>query len=403
MTTAEQALTDALSEAYLTVATDVFEAVVDVFSDRKYPNDVSSSLVKQLRESMECICGRPLTVDMLQLLEPLAPASDSVVARMHTLNSYATSLRTTEEDRLAVDRAAVKLRVALRAKKTAIETRADAEAKLIEAGADEFDEVDRTDLVALRRQLDDEIPTLTYRVGKLQQAIEDGQAAIEDKEAEKRSKAPKDHRDVHRAAAIARQISELLEAIADKQADVAREQLETLINEKYVVYKENIDVAVDGDLFVKVIDRTDTDDIEKSVGDLSGAETALLTYAFAAAAAKLLPQYQTLDKLLTTTPVFAEVQNIPLVVDAPFSNLGHEYKRRVMDLMAKGFSQVIMFTESADTEVLQDSLEMIGAEYLVHFEGDLAEGVERSFEWRGLPRTYASPGGATRSTIESIG
>lgn len=400
---AEQALTDALGEAYLVVAAPVFDAVAEVFGQRKYPNDVSSSLVEQLRESMECICGRPLDSAMLELLEPLSPTDDSVIARMHTLNSHATSLRKSKADRVAVDKASVELRTALESKKAAIEARADAEAKLTEAGADQFADVDKENLVAERARLDGEIRELSQRFGALQQAIRDAKAEIERKEAEKRSIAPKGHQDIHRAAAIAHQMGELLEAIADRQADVARKQLQDLINENYVVYKEKIEVAVDAELRVKVLDHTGDEDIEKPVGDLSGSETALLTYAFAAAAAKLLPQYQTLEKLLTTTPVFADVENIPLVVDAPFSNLGHEYKRRVMDLMSNGFSQVLMFTESADTEVLEESVGVIGAEYLVHFEGELAADVERTFEWRGTTHTYASPSdGAGRSTLERI-
>ena len=59
---------------------------------------------------------------------------------------------------------------------------------------------------------------------------------------------------------------------------------------------------------VRVYDDTGDERIEKPVGDLSGSETALLTYAFAAAAARLIPRNQTLDKLLTTIPEFDEVE-----------------------------------------------------------------------------------------------
>ena len=400
---AEQVLTDALREAYLIAATPVFDAVVEVFGKRKYPSDVSSSLVEQLRESMKCICGRELTAEMLERLEPLSPTDDSVSARMLTLTSHAASLRKSADDRMAVDVASVGLREAIEAKKAAIEARADADAKLAEAGADQFEQVAKANLVDERSRLDGEIRDLSQQLGRLQQSIEDDKAEIERKEAEKRSSAPKGHRHVHQAASIAHQMLELLEAIADKQADVARTQLQTLINENYVIYKNNMEAVVDSGLHVKVRDRAGTEQIEKPVGDISGAETALLTYAFAAAASKMLPQYQTLEKLLTTTPDFEEVENIPLVVDAPFSNLGLEYKRRVMELMAKGFSQVIMLTESADTEILEESAEYIGAEHLVLFEGELAEGVEQTFIWKGETHTYASESnGAVRSTIERI-
>lgn len=400
---AEQALTNALSEAYLVAATPIFDAVIEVFGKRKYPSDVSSSLVEQLRESMECICGRELTMTMLERLEPLSPTDDSVITRMLNLHSHATSLRKSDDDRLTVDAASVDLREAHKAKKTAIEARADTEAKLAEAGADQFREVDKANLVDQRSRLDREIGKLTQQLDSLRQAIQNDESEIKRKEAEKRSQAPKGHRDVHRAASIAREMGELLEAIANKQAEEAGRQLQSRINENYVLYKNNIEVMVDSELGVKLLDRAGGEEIEKPVGDISGAETALLTYAFAAAAAKMLPEYQTLEKLLTTTPKFAKVENIPLVVDAPFSNLGSEYKRRVMTLMAKGFSQVIMFTESADIQVLEESAGAIGAEYLVHFEGELDDEVERTFLWKGKTFTYASPGeDGIRSVLERI-
>ena len=404
VTSAEQALSRALGEAYLVAATPIFDAVMTAFASRQYPSDVSSSLVKQLRDSMECICGRELTPEMLERLEPLSPTEDSVSTRMLTLNSYATSLRISAENRIAVDSTSVALRDALDAKDAATEERAAAEAKLDEAGGDQFEHVDKDNLVNERAQLDIQIGELNQQLGGMRQAIRDEKDEIEHKEVEKRNVAPIDHREVHEAASIARQMGELLEAIAAKQAEVARGQLQDLINENYVVYKDNIEAVVDPTLRVKVLDRAGGQEITKPVGDLSGAETALLTYAFAAAAAKLLPHYQTLDKLLTTRPAFADVERIPLVVDAPFSNLGTEYKRKVMALLSTGFSQVIMFTESTDTEILEESAGIIGAEYLVHFEGEFSDDVEQTFVWKGETLIYASSGhDGVRSTLEPIG
>ena len=404
VTSAEQALSHALGEAYLVAASPVFDAVMATFESRQYPSDVSSSLVKQLRDSMECICGRELTPEMLERLEPLSPTDDSVSTRMLTLNSHATSLRTSVEDRVAVDRASVALRDALSAKDTATEERAAAEARLKEAGGNQFEQVDKGNLLNERSQLDDQIREFDQQIGGLQQLIRNEKDEIDRKETEKHNVAPRDHRDVHEAASIARRMGELLEAIAAKQAEVAREELQDLINENYVIYKDNIEAVVDPELRVSVLDHAGGEKIAKPVGDLSGAETALLTYAFAAAAAKLLPQYQTLDKLLTTRPAFTEVERIPLVVDAPFSNLGTEYKRKVMALLSTGFSQVIMFTESTDTDILQEWAEIIGAEYLVHHEGEFEDDIEGTFVWKGETLTYASPGkDGVRSSLERIG
>ena len=400
---AEQGLSDALGGAYLDVALPVFDAVYEVFDKRSYPNDISNTLVEQMRESMECICGRELTEQILKRLEPLSPTDDSVINRMISLRSYATSLRNSAVQRSAMDAARVLLNDAIQNRSKSIESRAAAEARLTETGADQFNSVEKSNLVSQRSKCLEETGRLDQKLAGIEGIIQRINEEIVRKEDERKDAAPKIHQDIHRAATIAREMHKLLDDIKKKQADVARQQLEDLINQHYVVYKENISVQIDKEFRVKVCDNTGDKMIEKPLGDLSGSEIALLTYAFAAAAAKLLPQYQTLDKLLTTVPDFGDVENIPLVVDAPFASLGDEYKRRVLELISKGFSQVVMFTESADTEVLEEAEDKIGAEYLVHFEGDLDENVDRTFTWRNKTYTYASPNSAVvRSTLERI-
>ena len=402
---ANQKLSDALGGAYLHVATPVFDAVRKVFDRRRYPNDVSSTLIEQLRDTMKCICGRSLTDHMLETLEPLSPTDDSVVNRMITLKSHATSLRTSTDATDAVDNARVGLDEAIDSHKAAVETRAAAEAKLEEAGADRFKEVDRKSLVTQRSEALTERSRLDTEIATKSGGIERIKVDIVRNEVKKRDAAPKQHQDVHEAALIAHEMSGLLDDIRQKQADVARGQLETLINENYVLYKENIQIKIDSDYMVKVYDQTGYESLEKPIGDLSGSETALLTYAFAAAAAKLLPQYQTLDKLLTTIPTFGKVENIPLVVDAPFTNLGSEYQQLVMELMTRSFSQVLVFSEAAISEVkvLGDAIEKIGAEYLVHFEGHLADNAVCTFEWKGNSHTYASSNSeVVKSSLKQI-
>lgn len=402
---ADQALADALGGAYLHVALPMFDAVREVFERRSYPNDISSALVEQLRDTMQCICGRPLTDDMLETLKPLSPTDDSVVKRMMTLTNYATILRTSTDATNAVDMARVGLDEAIASRQDAIEARAAAEARLKEAGADRFKDVDKNSLVNQRSAALSERSRLETEIATKNGGIERIEEDIARKEAEKRDAAPKQHQDVHEAAEIAREMLGLLDDIKEKQADVARGQLETLINQNYVLYKENIQIEIDSGYMVRVHDQTGEETLEKPIGDLSGSETALLTYAFAAAAAKLLPQYQTLDKLLTTIPTFDEVENIPLVVDAPFTNLGSEYQQRVMELMTQRFSQVLAFSEAAKSEVdvLGEAVDKIGAEYLVHFEGHLADDAVRTFEWRGNSHTYASLNSeAVRSSLKRI-
>ncbi len=390
---AEQELANALGSAYLHVAMPVLDAVKTVFDKRRYPNDVSSALVEQLRDTMLCICRRPLNEHMLADLEPLSPTDDSVVNRMINLTSYATSLRTSTDATNAVDIARVRLDEAILSRRDAIEARAAAEAILKETGADRFRDVDQGSLVTQRSTASRERNRLEVEIATNMEGIEIIKKNIAGKEDEKKAAAPKQDQDIHEAAQIAHEMSGLLHDIREKQADVARAQLENLINQNYVLYKRNIEIRLDSSYVVRVYDQTGDETLEKPVGDLSGSETALLTYAFAAAAAKLLPQYQSLDKLLTTIPTFDdEVENIPLVVDAPFTNLGNEYQQRVMELMTKRFSQVLIFSEAAksEVEVLAEAVNRIGVEYLVHFEGHLTDDAVHTFEWKGTTHTYAS-------------
>ena len=400
---AEQSLSDALRDTYLCVGLPIFDTVLEMFNQKKYPKDVSSALVAQMRESMRCICDRDLDEETLERLAHLSPADDSVVNRMIALASRASDLRGRNRDRGAVDSASVALKAAIRDRSDRIQQCDTAEARLTAAGADHFTDVDAGNLVAERTRKDAEIRALEATLAGLKVSIQGIEGSIDSKAKAKKEVAPQIHKAAHQAEAIAKEMKGLLKAIADKQADVAREQLEKLIAENYVIYKNNISAGIDSKFRVRVYDGTRAEQIEKPVGDLSGSETALLTYAFAAAAARLIPQYQTLDKLLTTVPEFAEVENIPLVVDAPFAGLGPENKRRVMDLMTRGFSQVVMFTEATDTVVLEAASEKIGAVHLVRFEGDMDADVERTFEWKGSTYTYASPNSeVARSTLARI-
>ena len=218
-----------------------------------------------------------------------------------------------------MDTARVALNNAIEVRSEAIRARDAAEAKLSQAGAGQLDGVHKDNLVALRSQHDAEIRDLDTRIGGLQAAIAEIEKNIASKKAAKREAAPQIHKAAHRAAAIAEEMQGLLTAIAKRQADVAREQLEDLIADNYVIYKSNIRVGIDARFRVRLYDNTGNNQIEKPVGDLSGSETALLTYAFAAAAAKLIPQYQTLDKLLTTVPKFTAMSRTYLWLWTPHS------------------------------------------------------------------------------------
>ena len=154
---------------------------------------------------MQCICGRPLTDHMLETLEPLSPTDDSVVNRMITLTSHATSLRTSSDATNAVDMARVGLDEAIASRQDAIEARAAAESRLEEAGADRFKDVDRNSLVNQRSAALSEKSRLETEIATKKGGIGTNRGRYCKKGGgEKRDAAPKQHQDVHEAALIAR-------------------------------------------------------------------------------------------------------------------------------------------------------------------------------------------------------
>ncbi len=402
---AERLLSDALANAYLCVAEPILNTVTEIFDRRQYPSDVSRTLVEQIKAKNKCICGRPLEDGMIKIIEEFSQEDDAVAARMISLRNRVSNFTITNDQTEGVDSATVRRNEALSALNQAIINYSEAEEQVNAKGADRLRDVDESDLIATRRQILSDINQLTAEIGGLETRIELIEKQKNSKITEKRSAAPKTDKAIHRADEIAQEISSMLNEISLKQADVARGQLSDLIQQHYVIYKSTLKPSIDSNFRFQVHETTGADHLHRQVADLSGSETSLLTYAFAAAAAKLIPQYQTLNDLLTTIPEFGEVEHVPLVVDAPFTSLGPEYKRSVMKLMTRGFSQVIMFTESTqeDVETLEEEAEVIGEKYLVRFEGDLSTDVETTFKWQGHHYTYAVHNNVeTKSTLEKI-
>lgn len=402
---AEADLSRVVGSAYLHIAGSLFDRFVEVFHKKPYPNDVSEGLLKQLETSKTCLCGEPLTDSQLvEIKKGRAPGSDAVVTRMIQLHGKLHELRTADID--DVDRARTALDTAITVQKAKLEAHERAEQEIDDEGGKKHAALDAKKLQETRatyksklNEIDSEITNLTGRA----EALKEERA---EKEAEKTKRAPKGHRTVHHAKDIAVQVDALVEAIRLKQASVARGQLEQLVNDHYVVYRDDYRIHVDegNDVRVYYADRG----VEKPLADLSGSETALLTYAFAAAAARLLPQYQTLKKLLTTVPTFKEVEPIPLTVDAPFSNLGPSYKRKVVEILSAGFSQAVVFTEAVDLDVWASEANNIGAEYVIQHHGQLREErpEDKEFKWRGTTHVYVDDSDpdpeAKRSTIYKI-
>jgi DNA sulfur modification protein DndD len=161
------------------------------------------------------------------------------------------------------------------------------------------------------------------------------------------------------------------------------------MNEAYWATKVSRKIRIDEDWNVSTYDESGEDEFDVHGG---GAETTLLTYAFAAATAKLIPAFKSAGiEAIPENEQVQEVETIPLVVDAPFSSLGPIYQRKVADKLPQAANQLILFNEATHMEHLKTMAQAgkIGKLYSVKFTGNLDEDAwPRIFEFGSEEITY---------------
>jgi DNA sulfur modification protein DndD len=192
-------------------------------------------------------------------------------------------------------------------------------------------------------------------------------------------------------------VENLASSFRDVHAELCRPELERQMNENYWSYRADRKIRIDENWAVITYnEKPDEGDDVLEVGG-GGAETTLLTYAFAAATAKLIPAFKNAN--LNEIPAASQVQEtetIPLVVDAPFSSLGENYQRKVAKELPGAVDQLILFNEATHLTHLTSMLNsgVVGKVLSVKYVGPIAllSGDElqlrTTFEFAGQEITY---------------
>ena len=208
-------------------------------------------------------------------------------------------------------------------------------------------------------------------------------------------------------------VQNLASSFRDIHAALCRPELERQMNENYWAYRADRRISIDENWEVIAYnERPDEGDEMLEVGG-GGAETTLLTYAFAAATANLIPAFKnaSLNEIPDADQV-REAETIPLVVDAPFSSLGENYVRRVAQELPRAVDQLILFNEATHLAHFGSMVEsgLVGKVASVKYVGpivDLSEEdlrIRTTFEFAGQEITYLEHAPVQRgSEIQSHG
>jgi DNA sulfur modification protein DndD len=377
------------------------EKIVTAYSEwfepqsKKFPLVINKNTISHIKESGKCICGREAGHREIEAIERQLEASggDEAARRLTELYNLAGNWESDarrirkefEGQRVDQAKAVEALEMADGLVVTALENLANLGTK-----PGEDPEQLRANLLATTKKRDKENilyeqclnvdkPALVQDRASL---MRQSQGNLEPKLLEARARA--------RGAELA---CELVERMKEKHAELARPELERQMNENYWVFKDDRKISIDEDWYVSTYDETRNGPMDAIAG--GGAETTLLTYAFAAAAAKLIPSFAGLpDSYFPDAENLAETETYPLAVDAPFSSLGDDYQKEIALRLPLAVDQLILFNEATHMKrfELMEEAGQIGEIYSVLYEGPLknhgGENVQSTFEFADNEITY---------------
>jgi hypothetical protein len=193
----------------------------------------------------------------------------------------------------------------------------------------------------------------------------------------------------------------LLDLARDTKATHAtfvRPRLQDTMNDHYWTFKGDRRVMVTEDWQILAVDEM-PDGTEVPVRP-SQSETNLLCFAFAAATARLIPQFRLAgDANIPGADHAAAAGTYPLAVDAPLASFEDDYKRGVVDALPESLDQVVLMNGAVDLHHFEEMRinGSIGKAYAVRYTGplkDLPGGreVNTSFEFADQEITYLENG-----------
>jgi DNA sulfur modification protein DndD len=355
-----------------------------------FPRIVNQNLILHMELTGKCICGHDLTADEIEAVKAMVGEGDDQASRRltHLFDTAREWDGNADQVRVAFEEGLADMAAKQEAVSAAKDRLREAEEAIAGAGKGPQDlDALRASVVAHSRAKSELDGQITICEGLL--ATKNAERA--DLMRGAMADASDDLKLAHGKELAIGQVVELATSMRDAHADLCRPKLEECMNENYWVMKASRKILVDDNWLVDTYDEVGEDEFPIGGG---GAETTLLTYAFAAATAKMIPAFRgsgVLNEIPDATDM-AEAETYPLVVDAPFSSLGRTYQTRVAEKLPKSVHQLILFNESTHLKHFKSMKEkgLIGKLYAVVFTGEL-KGVaedEKSFEFAGHEITY---------------
>jgi DNA sulfur modification protein DndD len=342
---------------------------------KEFPTLVNQNVVLHLKERGLCICGRPVEEEHIHAVEALLEGADDEAARR--LTTLYDLTKDWSEDVKELDTEFRKAKAAVTQAERAVDEWKGLVLLAKKAIDDHGDEPKETDLGQLRanvRDRDRAVNKLRGRIEGLEGEIR--QLKIDRATAERERGESATDAELRAAEArllVARMTEALAEEVKEIHAQVARPRLEEEMNKNYWSFKADRMIRISEDWMVTTVDVTDGGAREVEVGG-SGSETNLLTYAFAGATAALIPQFKLAGPAaLPDSDVVEQAGTYPLVVDAPFSTLGPNYKNKVAAELPDAVDQLVLLNEADDLDRFRTmhSAGKIGRLYSVHYTGPL--------------------------------
>ena len=379
----ESSLTLLSKQLWRVPATNLVEKFCAWYVERAtaFPLIVNQNVVLHVAEGGICICGREASeehvTNIRNLLEDLA-AEDQAAVRIPALyeaakklageaEGFATDFRLKRAELGAAEAELEDLSAAVDAAEEAIVgfqgPARDADVEALQASVAAL----RTD----RDLLEGECAALDVDI----QDIELRKAAAE----QRRAGAARNDllRAVDARIIATRMVRDLAIKVKSAHSQLCRPNLETLLNENYWIIRPEREVRVTEDWEVLTVD-VERDGDGKIIGERkirpAGSEKTLLTYAFAAAMAKLVPQFKLAGiGEIPDDAVEDRAGTYPLVVDAPLTSFGPNYKTRVCIEAPRALDQLVLLNEGQDLGSfgLMLSAGQIGKLYTVKYTGPL--------------------------------
>ena len=379
------------SDLWKVQAQPLMGAFFDWFGPRvgEFPRIVNQNLILHMEKTGRCICGHEIGADELEEVRAMAGEGDDTAARRLT-GLYDLSKDWGEEAenvKRTYEQGRADLAAAVDAVDAAKETVEAATADLAALGV-----APQQELAALQANVAED----SQEVGRLRGLIEEWMKKKLELEHERGdwarrniANASEELKVAEAEVLAAEMVKQLASSLKDTHAALCRPQLETWMNAAYWADKVSRKIRIDEDWNVSTYDESGEDEFDVGGG---GAETTLLTYAFAAATAKLIPAFKSAGiEAIPENEQVQEVETIPLVVDAPFSSLGVNYQRTVADKLPQAANQLVLFNEATPLKpfVTMGEAGKIGKLYSVKFTGELKEEAQqRTFEFGGEEITY---------------